>query len=89
MQTDENQSNIEEYFLDIKVESIHKALVGQKYKNIYKKEIKDLLTQHSIDQVFTLLKNKYRKSYELQIFYVISFFWISMFSLMYIYINFF
>lgn len=52
---------IDEYFLDVKAESIFKALKKEKLAGIKRSEIERLLKKYSINQVYDYLRTRYRK----------------------------
>ena len=55
-----NKTNkIEEYFQEIKAESVFKALKQKKYKGVKRSEIDHLLKKYNINQVYSYLKNHY------------------------------
>ena len=59
---------IEEYFREIKTETIFKALKEKNYRGFKRSEINRLLEKYSTEQVFNNLKIRYRKRNYLHIF---------------------
>ena len=67
---------IDEYFLDVKAESIFKALKKDKFIGIKRSEIENLLKKYSLEDVYDDLRTRYRKRNYFLI-YIILFFAIS------------
>lgn len=56
-----NKEKIDEYFSDIRNETVFQALKSQKYTGIKRTEISRLLEKYTLNQVFAYLKTRYRK----------------------------
>lgn len=67
---------IDEHFLDVKAESIFKALKKDKLVGIKRSEIENLLKKYSLEDVYDYLRTRYRKRNYFLI-YIILFFVIS------------
>lgn len=63
-----NKEKIDEYFSDIRNETIFQALKSQKYTGIKRTEISRLLEKYTLNQVFAYLKTRYRKANYLLIY---------------------
>tara|TARA_B110000503_G_C6881634_1_gene302970 strand:- start:135 stop:554 length:420 start_codon:yes stop_codon:yes gene_type:complete len=55
------KDKIEECFLEIKSDSIFKALKANKFTGIKRGEIESLLNKYSLNQVYNYLRTRYRK----------------------------
>ena len=71
---------IDEYFLDVKAESIFKALKKEKLVGIKRSEIERLLKKHSINQVYDYLRTRYRKRNYFIIYSFLSLIFLSFFA---------
>lgn len=57
-----NKEKINEYFREIRTDTVFQALKSQKYVGIRRDDIDRLLSKYSLNQVFSYLKTKYRKT---------------------------
>lgn len=71
---------IDEYFLDVKAESIFKALKKEKLVGIKRSEIERLLKKYSINQVHDYLRTRYRKRNYFIIYSFLSLIFLSFFA---------
>lgn len=64
-----NSNKIENFFNHIKSEAIYEALKNKNLKGIRKEQIEHMLKTKSIDEVYKILKFKYKKSRFLLIYF--------------------
>lgn len=66
-------NKIENFFNHIKSEAIYEALKNKNYKGIKRDQIEHMLKTKSIDEVYKILKIKYKKNNLLLIYFLLFF----------------
>ena len=66
-----NTNKINSFFNNVKIEAIHNALKNNNYKGIRRDQIENLLKTKNIDEVYKILKLKYKKKNFLLVYFFI------------------
>ena len=88
MKTKHQNEDIDNYFLRIKTESVFKVLKQEKYTNIKRNDIENLLRENTLNFVLNYFRSQYSRYNGSLTFIGISLTIILSFLIMYVYYNF-